>query len=69
MCKNHEKINFRVVWVYPTPLMYYVYILQSKLKNQLYFGSTNNLKKRFQDHNDGKVVFTRRYRPWKLLYY
>lgn len=34
--------------------MFYVYILQSKVDNQLYIGCTNNLKKRFKYHNDGK---------------
>jgi len=49
--------------------MHYVYILQSELNGELYTGSTNNLKKRFQEHNDGKVISTKRYKPWKLLYY
>jgi putative endonuclease len=49
--------------------MHYVYILQSKLDNELYLGSTNNLKERFRQHNDGKSTSTKRYKPWKLLYY
>jgi len=56
--------------VYSTPLfMYYVYILQSELNSELYTGSSNDLKKRFQEHNDGKVTSTKRYKPWKLIYY
>lgn len=52
-----------------TTFMHYVYILQSKLNGQQYTGSTNNLKKRFQEHNDGNIISTKRYKPWKLLYY
>ena len=49
--------------------MHYVYILQSELNGELYTGSTNNLRKRFQEHNNGNVISTKRYRPWKLVYY
>lgn len=49
--------------------MYYTYLLKSKRYNQLYIGSTNDLQKRFKEHNDGKEISTRRYKPWKLLYY
>jgi putative endonuclease len=49
--------------------MYYVYLLKSKLNGELYRGSTNDLKYRFKEHNDGKVFSTKRYRPWKLIYY
>lgn len=49
--------------------MHYVYVLQSKLNSQSYVGSTNDLKARFKLHNDGKVTSTKRYKPWKLLYY
>jgi putative endonuclease len=46
-----------------------VYLLKSKLNGELYRGSTNDLKCRFKEHNDGKVFSTKRYRPWKLIYY
>lgn len=49
--------------------MYYVYVLQSKKTEELYVGSTSDLKKRFQDHNNGKSFATKRYLPWKLMYY
>lgn len=35
--------------------MYYVYIIKSKKDKMLYTGSTNNLKKRLELHNKGKV--------------
>ncbi len=49
--------------------MYYTYILQSKLNSEIYIGSTNNLQIRFSEHNKGKVNSTKRYMPWRLVYY
>ncbi|MCF7845724.1 MAG: GIY-YIG nuclease family protein [Candidatus Peribacteraceae bacterium] len=50
--------------------MWYFYVLQSaKEGNYFYKGSTNNLKKRFQEHNNGEVTSTRLRKPWKLVYY
>jgi len=49
--------------------MFYVYVLQSDLNSTLYVGSTNDLKARFKNHNEGEVFSTKRYRPWKLIYY
>lgn len=49
--------------------MYYVYLLRSKFNGQIYVGSTNNLKRRFREHNDGRHYSTNRYKPWELLYY
>lgn len=50
--------------------MFYVYCLQSKKDSQnLYFGFTNNLKKRILEHNNGLNISTKPYRPWELIYY
>ena len=49
--------------------MYYFYVLQSKVDNSLYFGSTDNLKKRLKEHNDGKSKYTKNKIPWDLVYY
>lgn len=50
--------------------MYYFYIIQSiKKPDAIYSGSTNNLKKRIGEHNQGNVVSTRRYLPWRIVYY
>ncbi len=49
--------------------MYYVYILKSKLKKETYIGSTNDLKRRFKEHNNGVEISTKRYAPWILYYY
>lgn len=49
--------------------MNYMYILKSKKDSQLYLGSTIDLKRRFKEHNDGKVFSTKSRRPFELVYY
>ena len=49
--------------------MYYVYILKSKKVDNLYKGSTINLKKRLLEHNSGYNKSTKNGIPWKLIYY
>jgi len=49
--------------------MYYTYILKSSKDNFIYTGHTDNLVKRFKEHNDGKVASTRKRKPLELLYY
>ena len=49
--------------------MFYTYILQSKKTDELYVGFTNNLKKRFKEHNLGLNFSTKRFKPWGLIYY
>src|SRR3989338_1063071 len=48
----------------------YMYILQSlRVTDQIYIGSTNDLKKRFKEHNENKKISTKRNSPWNLFYY
>ncbi len=49
--------------------MFYVYVLKSKRDEDLYTGSTNNLKKRLKEHNDGKVKSTKNRVPLMIIYY
>ncbi len=49
--------------------MYYVYILKSLKDNNLYTGSTNDLKRRIKEHNLGKSFATKPRRPFMLVYY
>lgn len=49
--------------------MYYVYVLQSLKDRKLYIGYTNNLKRRFEEHNSGRNEVTRDRKPFRLLYY
>ena len=47
--------------------MYYVYVLQSGT-GDLYYGSTNNLRRRLSEHTNGESFFTRG-KKWNLAYY
>jgi len=48
--------------------MYYVYLL--RLKNEdVYTGSTPDLRKRLKEHQAGKAVATRNMRPVTLLWF
>jgi len=49
--------------------MYYVYVLQSKVDNSTYIGSTEDLRKRFKEHNQGKTKSIKHKRPYRLVYY
>lgn len=49
--------------------MFYVYILKSKKDRQCYIGSTNDLRRRFKEHSDGKIFSTKNRRPLILIYY
>jgi len=49
--------------------MYYVYVLKSDKDKKCYIGHTRNLKKRFYEHNSGKVSSTKPRRPLVLVYY
>jgi len=48
--------------------MHYVYILYSKRLDRYYVGRTENIEKRLVDHNAGRSTYTRRGRPWVLVY-
>lgn len=48
---------------------YYVYVLRSKKTNQWYTGYTEDLRKRFKEHNDGKSTYTKKKGPYELIYY
>jgi len=49
--------------------MWYIYVLQSKKDGNWYTGSTNDLRRRLQEHNRGKDPATRERGPWILSYY
>ncbi len=49
--------------------MFYTYIIKSKKDNNLYIGSTSNLKERFIKHNKGLVLSTRNRKPFEIVYY
>jgi putative endonuclease len=50
-------------------MTFYVYIIQSVKDNNLYIGSTQNLPRRLQQHNDpNRKTYTAKRGPWRLLY-
>ena len=49
--------------------MFYVYVLKSNKDNKLYIGFSNDLRKRFIEHNKGLVRSTRPRIPFSLVYY
>jgi putative endonuclease len=49
--------------------MYFAYVLKSERNHRLYYGSTNNLKRRLKEHNAGQSKYTRSTRPFKIVYF
>ena len=49
--------------------MYYTYVLQSLKDGKWYTGYSDDLKRRFTEHNKGLVYATKRRRPFRLIYY
>jgi putative endonuclease len=39
------------------------------MNNELYVGYTSDLKSRLSEHNQGLNLSTKRYMPWKIIYY
>ena len=48
--------------------MYHVYVIRSKSRKYLYIGLSNDLVRRFAQHQEGKSQTTRAYRPFELVY-
>ncbi len=48
---------------------YYVYVLQSEKDGNFYVGYTNDIKRRLEEHNSGKVPSTKDRKPLKLIYW
>jgi putative endonuclease len=49
--------------------MHYVYILLSKKDYKFYIGFTSDLKRRLQEHHNGKSQSTKSRSPLQLIYY
>jgi len=49
--------------------MYYVYLLESETSKETYVGSTTDLRRRLNEHNNGFEISTKRYMPWRLVAY
>lgn len=48
---------------------YYVYVLFSEHDKRLYIGYTEDVKRRFDEHQSGQVQATQYRRPLKLIYF
>ena len=48
--------------------MFYVYILLSQKDNKLYVGQTDNIGRRLEEHNMGKINSTKYRRPLIILH-
>ncbi|MCF8322272.1 MAG: GIY-YIG nuclease family protein [Flavobacterium sp.] len=48
---------------------YFVYVLKSELDGRPYKGHTENIDKRIKEHNSGRIISTKGYKPWKLVYF
>jgi len=53
----------------PRTPMFYVYVLKSESAEELYAGYTNDLKRRFIEHQKQKNISTKHKAPFKLVYY
>jgi putative endonuclease len=49
--------------------MYYTYVIRSAKDKKLYTGFTYDLRKRFNEHNSGRVRSTVNRGPFDLIYY
>jgi putative endonuclease len=49
--------------------MNYSYVLLSEKEKRFYIGSTRDLRKRMEAHNNGRVPSTAYRRPLRLVYY
>jgi len=50
-------------------VMFYVYVLKSRKAGHLYVSYSSDLRRRFAEHNAGKVRSTKAYMPHELVYY
>ncbi|TSC88005.1 MAG: putative endonuclease [Microgenomates group bacterium Gr01-1014_5] len=56
--------------IYPVrKQFYYIYILRSLKTGKFYTGYTNDLRKRFIEHQNGKSTYTKVHGPYELIYY
>ena len=49
-------------------MKYFVYIIKSIKDGSYYIGSTQNLTKRMERHNQGRSTYTKAKKPWKLIF-
>ena len=50
-------------------MFYCTYVIKSSKDNKWYTGITDNLRKRFNEHNSNKVPSTKGRGPFRMIYY
>lgn len=63
------QISFMEPSPYKEPRFFYVYILISQKDHDLYIGFTSDLRKRFEEHQNGASLSTAPRRPFKIIFY
>jgi putative endonuclease len=48
---------------------YYVYVLKSINKDFIYVGFTQDIKRRFKEHNNKEELSTKHYAPFEMVHY
>ena len=48
--------------------VFFVYAIKSLVANFIYVGLTDNIERRFKQHNEGRGRATKPYRPFKLIH-
>ena len=49
--------------------MYYIYAISSLERKYIYVGLTDNIERRFSEHNAGKNKTTKPYAPFTLIHF
>ena len=49
-------------------MKFWIYILKSIDFDKTYVGFTNDLERRLKQHNSGKSIYTKKYKPWKIIF-
>lgn len=50
-------------------VMFYTYVIKGQKTGRQYTGSTNDLRKRLKQHNEGRSTWTKKDTQWDIIYY
>ena len=50
-------------------MFHFIYLLQSKIDDELYIGYTRDIKQRLGEHNRGLNFSTKSKKPWSLIFF